>query len=262
MSSTSDLQPFSPSSSAAPDWRRALGGIWRLTYPRFLAPTNLAILAGLLGVLALLAWSGVREGNAQHFASWSINFYLAFLVPALAFLASAGLVRDDLKPDTVDYVLTRPIRRHVFVLGRYLAHTACLQAQCLLALAVLVAVGVFRHVPGLSSAVPSMLLAQLLAVNAFGALGFAFGAMTGRYLILGILYAAIVEIGIGHIPTQLSHLSMLHHVRVIAGNGLRPSDQSLPASIFALLLFSLVLAAVSAALFSLKEPAASSAKDS
>ena len=256
-----------PPSPATPDWRRALGGVWRLTYCRFLAPTQLGVLAGLLGLLALLTLSSMHRGNAEHFAQWSVSFYLTFVVPIVAFLSAAGLIQDDMKPATVDYVLTRPVRRSAFVLYRYLSHTVCLQMQCLLALSVLVAVGVFRQVPDLAAITPSLLLAQILAVMAFSALGFAFSAFTGRYLILGIVYAGIIEAGIGNIPTQLNRLSMTHHVRTIASSilhlhrrGTTEAD-NLPASITALLVFSIVLLAVASALFSLRETAGAKPKD-
>lgn len=252
---------------ATPNWRRAIGGVWRLTYCRFLAPTQLGVLAGLLGLLALLSLPGVHHGNAEHFAQWSVHFYLTFAVPIVAFLSAAGLIQDDMKPATVDYVLTRPVRRSAFVIYRYLSHTACLQVQCLLALGVLVAVGVFRQVPDLAAIAPSLLLAQILGVTAFSALGFAFGAFTGRYLVLGIFYAGIIEAGIGNIPTQLNRLSMTHHMRTIASTILHLRNRgttqadNLPASIVALLVFSVVLVAIAAVLFSLRETAGAKPKD-
>lgn len=249
----------SPLPAPAPNWRRSLGGVWRLTYRRFLSPAQLGILAGLLGLLALLALSSIRNGNAEHFAQWSVSFYLTFVVPVIAFLSAAGLVQDDMTPATVDYVLTRPIRRHAFVLQRYLSHTACLQVQCLLALGVLMAVGVFRHVPALASIAPSLLLAQVLAVTAFGALGVAFGAFTHRYLILGLFHAGIIEIGIGNIPTQLNRLSMTHQVRTIASSTTEPGRMA--GAIFTLLLFSLVAVGIAAVLFSLRETAGAKPKD-
>jgi len=256
-----------PFETATPHWRRTLGGIWRLTYGRYLAPANLGILAGLLGVLALLALSGIHHGNAEHFAAWSVHFYLVFVVPVLAFLTAAGLIQDDMKSATVDYVLTRPVRRPTFVLFRYLAHTACIQLQCLLGLGVLLVVGVARQVPALASMAPSLLLAQILAVTAFGALGFALGAFTHRYLVVGIFYASIVEVGIGNIPTQLSRLSMTHHVRTIASSSwhLNASGagqlESVPTSIGTLLVFSFVMVAVAAGLFSLREAAGTKPKE-
>lgn len=261
----------SPIPPPAPDWRRAFGGVWRLTYRRFLAPKPLAVLAGLFALLALLVLSGLRhnqESRLQHdFAEWSVNFYLAFVVPVIAFLSSGGLLQDDLKPATTDYVLTRPLRRHAFVVYRYLSHTVCLQAQCLLALGVLVAVGMYRQVPELSETVPSLLLAQILAIPAFSALGFALSAFTSRFLILGILYGGIIEVGIGNIPTQLNSLSMTHQLRSIASSILPLRGKaaqyvdSLPTAIGTLLLFSLVFLAIAAALFSLRETAGTKPKD-
>jgi len=256
-----------PLPTATPSWRRSLGGVWRLTYPRFLSPSQLGIFAGLLALLALLAISGVRNGNVGHFAQWSVRFYLAFVVPVIAFLSAAGLIQDDMKPATADYVLIRPVRRHSFVLYRYLTHTACLQVQCLLALGVIIAVGMFRQIPDLVNAMPSLLLAQMLAVAAFSAMGFAFGAFTNRYLVLGLFYAGVIENGIGNIPTHLNRLSMTYHVRSIAGsvfhlNSTSPDAHStLSASTFALLAFSLVLLAGAAGIFALRETAGAKPKD-
>lgn len=246
--------------TASPCWQRAFGGIWRLTSRRFVAPQQLGLLAGLLGLLALLALSGIRNGNVGHFAQWSEGFYLTFVVPIVAFLSGAGLIQDDMKPATTDYMLTRPVRRHVFVFHRYLAQNICLQIQCLLALCVLVAVGMFRQVPDLAAIVPSLLLAQVLAVTAFSALGFGFGAFTSRYLILGLFYAGVIELGIGNIPTQLNRLSMTHQVRSIASSSLAQFNR-LPSSISALLVFSLVFVTAAAALFAWRETTGAKPKD-
>lgn len=261
----------SPVPPPTPDWRRALGGVWRLTYRRFLAPKQLAILGGMFALLALLVLSALHHNQEfrlkKDFAEWSVQFYLAFVVPVIAFISAGGVVRDDMTPATVDYVLTRPLRRHAFVLYRYLAQTACLQVQCLLALGVLVAVGAYRHVPDLSETVPSLLLAQILAIPAFSALGFAFGAYTSRFLVLGIFYGGIIEVGIGNIPTQLNSLSMSHQVRTIAssvlpfrGKAAQYAD-SLPSAIGTLLVLTLVFAAIAAVLFSLREAAGTKPKD-
>jgi hypothetical protein len=140
--------------------------------------------------------------------------------------------------------------------------------QCLLALAVLVAVGGIRQVPGLATATTSLLLAQVLAVMAFSAFGFACGAYTSRYLIIGIIYANLIEMGIGNIPTQLNRLSMTHHLRTVTSSllhqqteGRTPSD-SLLTSTGALILFSLIFLALSAALFSLREATGAKPKES
>jgi ABC-type transport system involved in multi-copper enzyme maturation permease subunit len=124
-----------------------------------------------------------------------------------------------------------------------------------------------RQVPDLSSTIPSLLLAQVLAIPAFCALGFAFGAFTSRFLIPGIFYAGVIEVGIGNIPTQLNRLSMTHHVRNIAtsilnlrSHGLTEND-TLPTSVSSLLLASVIFVAIAALLFALREIAGTKPKD-
>ena len=78
---------------------------------------------------------------------------------------------------------------------------------------------------------------------------------------------AIIEMGIGHIPTQLNRLSMTLHVRTIASSilPLRSTGSVQPDSLFssivALLAFSVVFTAIAAALFSLKESAGAKPKE-
>lgn len=210
---------FTPSPLApppvAPNVWNALGGIWRLTFRRFLVPSQWLILAGLLVVLAVIGYATIGDGNQRRYFLWVAKFYLTFLVPILAFLSGGGAMRDEMKSATVDYVLIRPVRRPVFVIGKFLSHLACLQLCFLCALGVVLAVGVYRQIPALASTLPWLLLAQAITVTAFTALGYFCGACTSRYLVVGLVYAGVVEVGIGRIPTQLNRLSMTHHVRAL-----------------------------------------------
>lgn len=197
-----------------PNLRHAFGGVWRLTFPAFFRPIRLLRLAGLLGLLAMLSLAAVRTSDAAAFFDWTSR-YLTFLVPIIAFISGGGTIRDDLKPSTVDYVFTRPLPRPAFLLFKYIAHTAGLQVNSLVALGVLVAVGSFRHVPGLLAVVPLLVLVQVLAIGVFSAFGFLCGTITARHLVVGLTYAGIVEMGIGNIPTQLSRLSLIHHLKAL-----------------------------------------------
>jgi ABC-type transport system involved in multi-copper enzyme maturation permease subunit len=225
-------------------------------------------LAGLLGGLALLTLAATRSPDPHVFFEWTINFYLAFLVPVLAFISGGGAIRDDLQPETVDYVFTRPIPRPAFVGFKYCSHLAGLQVNGLLALGVLIGIGAFRHVPGLYAALPLLLLAQVLAVAVFTAFGFLCGSVTTRYLIVGMVYAGVVEVGIGNIPTQLSRLSLLHHLKALlqpltAG----PHPAAVPAqnavlTTGLLLLVSAVMLAAAAVVFGQQELAGGKPKES
>jgi len=259
MSLPSSTSPAPLVAPAAPSLRKAFGGIWRLTFRRFLAPSQWTIPAILLAALALIAFATVREGYGRLFLRWTSGFYLTFLVPILAFLSGAGAIRDEMKPATVDYILTRPVRRPAFVVFKFLSHLACLQVGFLLAFGVLIAVGMYRHIPALFATLPWLLLAQAVAVTAFAAFGLLCGTLTSRYLIVGLVYGGIVEAAIGRVPTQLNRLSMVHQLRalleqVLPGmNPTLPPTQS-PLTIVGLLLaFSAVMIAAAAMSFAFQE---------
>ena len=198
-----------------PNTWNAFGGIWRLTFRRFLAPTQWLLLLAGIAIIVLVLLASVRVGRAPFYSGWTLGVYLSFLVPLLAFISGAGAMRDEMKPGSVDYVLTRPVFRPAFVAFKFFSHLVCVQFLYVFALAAIVGVGMHRQVPNLSAAVPWMLLAQALLVTAFTALGFLCAAITTRYLVLGLAYGGIVEVGIGSIPTQLSTLSLTQQVRTL-----------------------------------------------
>lgn len=242
----------------APNWRHALGGVWRLTFHRHFQPGRWVMVLIGLALLALLGFAPGRGGISRHFTEWTILFYATFLVPALAFISAAGAMRDEMKSSTVDYLFTRPIRRPSFVLFRFIAHVVCAQLDFLLALAVVLAVGAARGVPGVLATAPALLFSQVLLVTAFSALGFFAGVLTSRYIILGLAYAGIIEVGIGQIPTQLSRLSMTQQVRTFAESLLlrsetHASSPGLLAVAGALALFTLVALSAAALLFHHRE---------
>jgi ABC-type transport system involved in multi-copper enzyme maturation permease subunit len=263
-----------PAPRVQPNAAHAFGGIWRLTTRRFFTPGYWLMLGGMLVVLVVFSIPAApnRSAAAMGFLLWAATFYVCFLVPILAFIAGAGAIRDDLSASTSDYVLTRPIRRPAFVVFRYLAQMACLQIDFSFALAVVVGVGVFHQVPGLWSALPLLLLAQVVALVTFSAFGFLVGLLTSRYVIVGLAYAAIVEVGIGNVPTQLNQISLVRQVLSImrpfigesAGAITRAAHTSTagtPTIVVALILFSAALVAVTALLFGLREFAGPGARE-
>jgi ABC-type transport system involved in multi-copper enzyme maturation permease subunit len=202
--------PSFPAPRVTPKAANAFGGIWRLTVRRFFSLSHWLALLGMFVVLALLSYgAGPKSPDTERYVSWAGGFYACFLVPLLAFISAGGAMRDDLKPASIDYVFTRPVGRPAFVLFRYLAHVACIQIEFLLALAVVVAMGLSRGLDELWAAVPALFLTQSLLVLAFSAFGFLCGMVTSRYIILGLAYGAVVEVGIGNVPTPLNQISMI-----------------------------------------------------
>ena len=76
-------------------------------------------------------------------------------------------------------------------------------------------VGRAREIPALGVLLPLLLAAQFLAVPAWSALGLLLGQITSRYMPVALLYGAVVEMGIGRIPTNINVLSLMRHIKTI-----------------------------------------------
>jgi hypothetical protein len=142
----------------------------------------------------------------------------------------------------------------------------------LLALATVAGVGAYRAVPGFWHAVPLLLLGQVMVIITFSAFGFFCAMLTSRYVILGLVYGAIVEVGMGTTPTQLNRISMtrqvmnilqpaLGDVRLAMGGPLAPQPLSPVAAMTVLFAFAAFLLVATAALFAFRELAGSSARE-
>jgi ABC-type transport system involved in multi-copper enzyme maturation permease subunit len=201
-----------PATPFVPSPGRALGGLWFLQSRIFF---NARYWLRTLGLLGLLALATASTTEATNFLNWVSGFYLKCLVPLAAFMLTAGVLRDDLQPGSGDYLFTRPIPRPVYLGLRYLTQTAALQIQFLLALCTVTAVGLFKGAPGLVWLLPSVLVAQALLLAVFSALGLLGAVVTRRYALLGLAYAALVEAGMGSVPTALNQIAMTRQVMKI-----------------------------------------------
>ena len=252
----------------------AFGGIWRLTVRRFASLNYWLSVAAMLVLLVLFSIPAFRNWHGPNggFLVWAGGFYLCFVVPLLAFVSAGGIVRDDLDAGTVDYVFTRPIHRGSYLLFRYLAHVACAQLTFLLGLATIVGLGVCRDVPAFWNAVPLLLLGQVLVITTFSAFGFFCAMVTSRYVILGLAYGGIVEVGLGTTPTQLNRISMtrqvmnilqpaLGDIRLGMGGPLAPQPLSPAAASTVLLIATAVMLLVTVTLFSFRELAGPSSRE-
>jgi ABC-type transport system involved in multi-copper enzyme maturation permease subunit len=246
---------FSPA-RVTPNLAHAWGGIWRLTFRRLLLPAHWLSLAIGIAVLLLLEFAGIKSGD--QFDEWATGFYVTFLLPALAFMAGGGVMREEMKSSNVDYVLTRPIPRPAFVIFKFVAHTICLQINFLITLAAVVIFAATSQQPGLAALLPKVLLGQVLMLTAFSAFGFLCGAITARYIVIGLAYAAIIEAGVGQIPTQLSRLSMTHQMRDFLKFLMGRTEEltSLPSwggTLGMMAAFCVVMLAATVAIFSFRE---------
>ena len=251
-----DFSPVSGAPRVAPDQWRAFGGVWRLTAWAFLSRKHLLTVAGMTALLGFLAWRMSQSNLPGAYSGWVAGFYLTVAVPVLGFLSGAGAMRDQLKSSATDYVFTRPVRRWAFVAFKYVAHVVWTQVGWLPASGVVAFFANARGVDGATFAYPSVLLAQALTLGAFVALGFLCAMLTKRYLIVGMVYAAIVEAGVGNIPAPLSRLSVTRQVRELlpaeGWTGSVSAGDALGVSV-TVVLFCAVFVCLAALMFSLRE---------
>ncbi len=236
--------------------RTAFGGVWRLTAPKFLTARSLGATLGAVVALGAACYASALH-QPQHVLTWVMNSYFSLLLPLIAFVSAAGALRDEMRASTVDYVLVRGIPRPAFVAFKFVAHVVGTELQFLLALAALLAIAGYFRVPQLAASVPTLLLVQVFLVLVFSGFGFACAAVTSRYVVVGLIYGAVVEIGVGQIPTQLNRLSMIHQARVLleplAAHASAPAWSSMLATCGVFAVVAAVSVAIAAAVFALRE---------
>jgi hypothetical protein len=204
----------------------------------------------------------IRNFNVQRvrpYFSWLLNFYFFLALPLYCLSACGAMIRDELQADTLGFLVTRPVGRARLFLAKYLCQILWLEGIVAVHGLLLLAVGALRGVPGLETILPLVLVAQFLAVLSWGALSALLGLVTRRYLIAGIAYGFVVELGVGRIPTNINTISLARHFRGLFGHDpllQRLADwapQSMAFSIGAVLIATVVFLTIGALLWAHRE---------
>lgn len=234
-------------------------GLWILTWRSQLRWRRLPMLVIMAGFLPLLAFLTVGEGRSEVFFDWTVDFYLSLLLPLYSLSVCGAMIRDELQANTIGFLLTRPVRRSWLFLLKFVCNLGWVQLMGLVVAGLLLLVGTSRQIDQLTAFAPIFLGAQVLAIFAYGALGALFGLIGQRYMVLGVIYGAVVEVGIGQLPTNLNNLSLLRHLHTLLANiePLQPFYDWSPDrtwfSILILLVAPVIVLAVGAVLFTLRE---------
>lgn len=201
-------------------------------------------------------WRWNRTGPFYH---WLIDVYFFVLLPLNCVRVCGALIRDEIQADTLGFLATRPLSRARLLILKYCTQVAWLQILVLLEALLLLAAGTRREIPALGSLLPLFLAAQFLAVLAWSALGALLGQATNRYMALALLYGLVVELGIGHIPTNINTLSLMRHLKCLLAhhpalqNVYGWSGHGVTISVSALVLAAGIFLALAALLFTFKE---------
>jgi hypothetical protein len=197
--------------------------------------------------------------QVRPFYRWLIDFYFMLALPLYCLASCGSIIRDEIQSDTLRFLTTRPLKRAGLFLGKYCCQVLWLECLAAVHGLLLYASGFARETPGAIWTMSSFFVAQFLAVFAWGALSALLGLITRRYLLLGLAYGFIVEVGIGRIPTNVNSVALTRHLQGFLGHN--PvlgqlydwAPQNLWISVGALLVAVVVFLLAGAVLFTFRE---------
>ncbi len=256
-----------PPPSAGLRLRQVLA-VARLELPRVLlsrhalSVTLLALLAVLPWFLALLFGSAKGPGRSMvEFAGFVETVVVRFFLFIACLLAFGGLVRRELEQRTLHYAFLTPIRRELYMAGKYLASlvavTLVFSASTLAALALAYLSGdlgagldYLLAGPGPGQAA-GFLLVVTLATATYGAVFFALGLLVRRPVSAGLLLF-VLEWLRPLLPVTLKRLTVSWYVKSFLPLGTQTAPvvgiaASPPATWVSCLVLAGVLAASAAA---------------
>jgi len=201
-----------------PGFGRALRGMALISWKTKTSVKQLPLLLAAVLTLPAFCFFTINPGNDRPFYRWIIDFYLTFLLPLGCLFSCGGMVRDELQADTLGFLLCRPITRARFLLVKYICESAWVQLLAFINALLFLFIGFFRQIPDSHNVILSLMGVQVLAILVFCALSSLLGLIHQKYLVLGLIYGFVVELGIGRIPTNINSLSMTNHVQRLMGN--------------------------------------------
>jgi ABC-type transport system involved in multi-copper enzyme maturation permease subunit len=210
--------------SPLPGWRSTWAGLWGMTWRSVWSIPRWPVLGLLIFVSPVLAFLSLQTGELDprpDWLEWVTRVHFGLVIPLWCLIAFGSFVRDEVQAGTIGFLLTRPLTRPRFLLVRWLCTLAAVQVPLALNTILLGATAVLLQIPKAFLLTVLLLGAQLLVVPAYGAIATFVGLLTRKYLLLGLVYGFVVEIGIGQIPTNINTLSVARHFRTL----LELSDQ-------------------------------------
>lgn len=212
--------PCDPPGVAAA-WR----ALWLLVWRSRFSTRKLPLLIFSVIAAPLLAYFASEPGSPDGYVELALGVYLLLLLPLYCLAVCGSMIRDELQSGTLGFLVTRPLTRARLFLIDFAAHILWLQGIALANGLLLVLVGIIRSVPDVLAVGGRLFAVQALAVFVYGALSALLGLVTRRYIVLGVLYGFIVEIGIGRIPINIHLLSMTHHLQSLMGTAVLVQEE-------------------------------------
>jgi len=202
---------------------RALWTLYTLTLRQYLHGKRWMMIAVLFLLPAALAV--LIRATAPNAPEIFLEFLLAFLfipqalLPLVALLHASGMIQDEQEEQTITYLLIRPIPKWALYLGKLVATLTTAVALTAFFTAIAYAAiywGAKSPPPDVRFRCVVAVGVHSLAVIAYCCLFGLISLFTRRTLIVGILYAAIIEGLLANLPLGVRLLTVIYYARIIA----------------------------------------------
>ena len=140
--------------------------------------------------VAPLRVNGQRMDSTVIFGMMIWVLFLRFIVPVLGVFYGTSLIADEVEDKTITYLFTRPIRRSAVLVGKYIAYLVCTTLVVLPGVMLVYFLIIpFQQIGASFTMLVTDLALLALGLAAYGGLFALVGAVMGRPLIVGLVFA-------------------------------------------------------------------------
>lgn len=179
--------------------------------------------------IILFSVSPYLDSGRQVFMNLAESLHMAVLAPLLGLFFATMLISEDVEAQTLPYILTRPIPRSAWVLGRFLAYLAV--SSLLLGVALfstyLSCLCLGKFPMNLSTLLLPLQFtgAGILALAAYGAMMMSLGALVRRPIVIGVIFMYAWQKLAGVLAGMVDFLTIHKYVATLS-----PSDAVRPTT--------------------------------
>jgi ABC-2 type transport system permease protein len=178
-----------------------------------LFPPVLSLLFALLRSIPRLH---INATGFDFFSQLMLVFYLQFLLILVALFYGSALINSEVEDRTLTYLLLRPVRRPMLVLGKYITYLIVALGILLPSMGLSYLIlelsdglgGIARHFPYLLWDLGVMVLGAM----AYGAFFMFLGTALKRPVMVGLFFTILWEWTITHVPGRFGKFTILHYL--------------------------------------------------
>lgn len=197
----------------------AIRGFGMLKVASWLNAKSLFSVFGFISILGIIGFLIGDDDGGTTLKGWMEGPVTMVMIPLLCLSLAGGIVRSEIRDGTIEYLWTRLVTKAQLILGGYVC--SVLGVFAIVALLDLLLSVVLYSKGGrfISGELLNLLIAQALGVFTFCSLSLALGSFFRKYMIIGVVYGLLVEVGISSLPSNIALISVSRHLRRVVSGG-------------------------------------------